>query len=577
MNKKTVLVIFKTHLDIGFTDYSANVIDNYLHKFIPNAIKVGYELKDTDTPFRWSVGSWLIDRALKHDTTGKVEQAIKDGILNWHGLPFTTHTELMSPELFEYGLGISKRLDERFGKKTVSAKMTDVPGHTKGMIPYMSRAGIKFLHLGINPATPVPAVPSLFRWKCGEESIVVMYQSDYGEFQDFGEFGVCFAHTGDNQGPQSKEQIIEVYEEFRSKYPEYEFRAATLDDLAEYACSIRYLPTLTNEIGDAWIHGVGTDPQKVSRYRKLLRELPKLDLSDKDLTDSLLLVPEHTWGKNINEHFHNDTDYTYEQMEQVGEERIGMEKSWDEQREYVRIAERLLGITPDYPISEPDLSAYNKTNAPTPAFEISWQIFDNSDYDRYIKDYLKVTDENAWWALWDNVKVGLPDYRGGIYTAKVTESCLCGEKTLYRLEFDADIAKTYGLPYFFAEQDGDKVTLQWFGKKADRRPQACWVKFKGLEERWELDKLGQWISPYSIVGSPLIAAVNSGVRNKDVTIACLDSTLVAPFGRKLLHYGEDCQTENLYFNLYNNIWNTNFPMWYSDDAMFRFEFQKRGE
>ena len=23
-------------------------------------------------------------------------------------------------------------------------------------------------------------------------------------------------------------------------------------------------------------------------------------------------------------------------------------------------------------------------------------------------------------------------------------------------------------------------------------------------------------------------------------------------------------------NLYNNIWNTNFPMWYSDDALFRF-------
>ncbi len=574
MSKKTVLVIFKTHLDIGFTDYSANVIDNYINTFIPNAIKVGYELKDTDTQFKWTVGSWMIDRALKEDKTGVVEQAVEDGILNWHALPFTTHTELMSPELFEYGLDISKKLDERFGKTTIGSKMTDVPGHTKGMIPYMCRAGIKFLHLGINPATPVPAVPSLFRWKCGEDSIVVMYQSDYGEFQDFGEFGVCFAHTGDNKGPQSKEEIIKAYEELREKYPEYEFKAATLDDLAEYACSIKYLPNLTREIGDAWIHGAGTDPEKVSRYRKVLRELPKIDLADKDLTDNLLLVPEHTWGMNINEHFHNDKDYTYGEMKGTGESRLNMEKSWDEQREYVRKAEKLLCITPDYPVCAPDLSKYTKTNAPLPIFEISWQIFDNSDYERYIRDYIKVTEENAWWSLWDNVKMGLPDYKGGIYTARVKESYECGEKTLYRLEFDADIAKEYGLPYFFAELEGDMLTIKWFGKKADRRPQACWVKFNGFEEKWELDKLGQWINPHEIVGSPLICGVNSGVRNRDVIIECLDSALVAPFGRSLLHYGEDCRDEDMYFNLYNNIWNTNFPMWYSDDGLFRFKLNK---
>ena len=32
-----------------------------------------------------------------------------------------------------------------------------------------------------------------------------------------------------------------------------------------------------------------------------------------------------------------------------------------------------------------------------------------------------------------------------------------------------------------------------------------------------------------------------------------------------------------YFNLYNNIWNTNFPMWYSDDAMFRFLITKNNK
>ncbi len=335
MEKKPALVIFKTHLDIGFTDYAENVVDNYINKFIPNAIKVGYQLKNTDTPFIWTVGSWMIDRALKSDTTGVVEKAVRAGILNWHGLPFTSHTEAMSPELFEYGLGISRKLDELFGRQTIGAKMTDVPGHTKGMIPAMCRAGIKFMHLGINPATPMPAVPSLFRWKCGEDSIVVMYQGSYGEIEDYGDFAVCFAHSGDNSGPQSKEEIVAVYDELKEKYPNYDLRAATLNDLAAYACKIQHLPTLTCEIGDAWIHGIGTDPEKVSRYRKILRELPKIDLSDKDITDNLLLVPEHTWGMNVMVYFHNDKDYTYAEMDKLKLEKAVIEKSWREQRNYV--------------------------------------------------------------------------------------------------------------------------------------------------------------------------------------------------------------------------------------------------
>jgi len=44
-------MIFKAHLDIGFTSYASEVISNYLKNYISNAIRVGYELKGTDTPF----------------------------------------------------------------------------------------------------------------------------------------------------------------------------------------------------------------------------------------------------------------------------------------------------------------------------------------------------------------------------------------------------------------------------------------------------------------------------------------------------------------------------------------------
>ena len=146
---------------------------------------------------------------------------------------------------------------------------------------------------------------------------------------------------------------------------------------------------------------------------------------------------------------------------------------------------------------------------------------------------------------------------------------------LYKLEFAPDIAQTYGLPYFYLEVRPDFVQLNWYGKQACRLPQACWLKFQGLTESWQLQKLGQWISPEDVVGSPLICAVDEGVRNENVTIHPLDSALVAPYGRRLLQYNCGDLAQDLYFNLYNNIWNTNFPMWYEDDAVFRFSIQKK--
>ena len=99
--KKDVLVLFKTHLDIGFTDFSKNIVNKYLTESIPKAIEVGYALKGTSTPFVWTLGSWMVNEALKNDKDGVVDKAIRDGIIVWHALPFTTHTELMSRKLFE--------------------------------------------------------------------------------------------------------------------------------------------------------------------------------------------------------------------------------------------------------------------------------------------------------------------------------------------------------------------------------------------------------------------------------------------------------------------------------------------
>ena len=571
MAKKRVLVLFKTHLDVGFTDLAETVTERYLSVYLPNAIRVGNELKNTDTPFIWTVGSWLVWRALQRDADGSVERAIRDGILRWHALPFTTHTELMSPKLFEYGLSLSKKLDKRFSLTTTGAKMSDVPGHTVGMIPLMKQYGVSFLHIGVNPATPLPPVPKVFRWKRGDDEIRVMVQGDYGEVEDFGDFAVYFAHTGDNLGPQSAECVTSEYEKVRALFPDGTIKAATVDDLADEVAKMKDLPVVQNEIGDTWIHGAGTDPEKVSRYRKVLRKLDECDAIP-DLTDSLLLVPEHTWGEDLKTFFRDDRHYSADELAPLCAERAKIEQSWKEQRAYVERAEKLLGVTPDYPVKRPDLAAWTETEPTSLPYEICWQFYDNSDYERYKRDYMRALPE---WAIWDFTKVGLPDYKGFTAAAKVVSAYERNGEKLWRLSFDETLAEQFGLPELFLSTSGNTVTLKWFGKKAARYPQACWFKFTGLAESWEISKMGQWLSPEDVIGSPLISAVDEGVRNQDVRIRPLDSPLVAPFGRRLLQYNVKDAQEDLWFCLYDNIWNTNFPMWYSDDGLFRFEVEKR--
>ena len=166
--------------------------------------------------------------------------------------------------------------------------------------------------------------------------------------------------------------------------------------------------------------------------------------------------------------------------------------------------------------------------------------------------------------------MGLPEYQGGIYTAKLKEAYTDGKIYCYKLTFEEEATKRFGLPYFWVEKTGQHLEIKWFGKKPSRLPQAFWLKLNGMNEDWEIHKLGQWISPGDIIGSPLITAVDTGVRNTNLQIECLDAVLVAPFGRCLLDYDLHPERQDMYFNLYNNIWNTNFPMWYSEDSRFRF-------
>lgn len=328
----TVHVVFKTHLDLGFTDYANNVTDRYVREYLPGAIALAAELerRGGNAGFVWTTGSWLIHEALRLGTASEhaaLETAIRAGHVSWHGLPLTTHTELMDPGLVRHGISIGRALDARFGRHTIAAKMTDVPGHTIGLVPFLAEAGLEFLHLGVNGASAVPDVPEFFIWRAPDGSeVVVNYARSYGATElgvavaPGGTHALHLAHTGDNLGPPPIEEIEELFLALQAKYPQARIVASTLDAFAQAVLENRgELPVLESEIGDSWIHGVASDPLQTARLRALLRlrtrwvekgELVPGTLECDRFSDGLLLVPEHTWGEDLKTYLPDYVNYT---------------------------------------------------------------------------------------------------------------------------------------------------------------------------------------------------------------------------------------------------------------------------
>jgi hypothetical protein len=355
---RQIHLVFKTHLDIGFTDHAARVRAQYHNQFIPQAIATGehFYAENPERPeFIWTTGAWLIwDHLHSQDAerVKRLERAIERGLITWHALPFTTHTELMSPALFRAGLSFSQELDQRFGRRTSAAKMTDVPGHTLGMVPILAEAGVNFLHLGVNTASPVPDVPPIFRWRApGGEEIVVMYQASYGatDFPAGPEIGLSFAHTSDNIGPQSVAQTVEALRHIRNENADAIVSASTLDAFGAEMWQRRAdFPVVTEEIGDSWIHGTATDPQKLARFRALQRLYGGWEPGEsrRAFGRGLTQVAEHTWGVDIKTYLRDDKAWDRADFEAARKSDYRFaysEQSWAEQRAYIEAALTELG------------------------------------------------------------------------------------------------------------------------------------------------------------------------------------------------------------------------------------------
>jgi hypothetical protein len=161
---KTVYVIYKCHLDVGFTDTEQGVIRTYFDDYLLRAMDTAQELRESagEERYVWTIAAWMLYHYLEQASTDKrqrMEQAIGAGDIAWHAMPFTWNSEMLDRSLIASALGLSAAMDKRFGKKTIAGKLTDVPCHTRGLVGPLAEAGIRFLDIGDNAGCKAPDVP----------------------------------------------------------------------------------------------------------------------------------------------------------------------------------------------------------------------------------------------------------------------------------------------------------------------------------------------------------------------------------------------------------------------------------
>jgi len=547
---KRVLVLFKCHLDVGFTDTQAGVMRKYFDVYYPEAMKRAVAMRASGTDrYTWTTGSWLLYEYLEQaspEGKKKMEEAIAAGDIAWHALPFSWQTEVLDRSMIAGAIGFSKSLDQRFGRTTTGAKMTDVPGHTRGLIGPLAENGVKFLHIGVNSASTPPDVPALFAWKdSAGATLVVMYQhKGYGGVVEIpgSDLAIAIEMADDNAGPHSLDEIRAIYADLRKQFPGAAISASNLSEIANAVDPYRdQFPVVSEEIGDTWIHGVGSDPVKVARYREVARlrrewiaegQIKIGDATDLAFLRRFSLCAEHTWGtdtKTYLDHDHYKPADLEESLERSGYRK--MTTSWAEKRRNIdeavtslpeamraQAVGRLAKLRPVAPSTEglnvfragKDFETEHFTvgldektgairrlrskstgrewaSAEHPLALFSYQTLSAEDYARFMASYVT---SKADWAPQDFGKPNIEHFgaRSRTWTPQLV-NCWSGEdRLLARLRIEdaageksglvAWPAKMYLELLFPKDEAVAKINFYCFGKIANRLPEAMWLTFQ---------------------------------------------------------------------------------------------------
>lgn len=632
---KKVYVVFKTHLDVGFTDLSSKVEYNYVHEFIPKALDVAERLRKDGQGERyvWTTGSWLIWRYLQTASPKEVkrlEKAIARGDIVWNGVPYTVESESMNLDLFETCLSLTRKLDKKYGKHTIAAKMTDVPGHTRSIIAPMNRAGIQFLHIGVNSACPVPDVPAFCRWRDPDgNELILAYQQDYGteSLLPDGQTAVAINFTGDNHGPHSYERVKAIYADLRKRYPNARLIACSFNEIAKDLLKCKeQLPVVTSEIGDTWIYGYGSAPIRMAKFRALsalysqwLKDGKLKRGSDEDLNFAveLGLIGEHTQGMDIKTHLQNWDKYDMDKFIPARRTApfLKVEQSWKEIDAYI---DQAIALLPETLQTEARATVKRAESIDVPAFTdaarngdyanwqcsllangrlkiggLSYQQLDDRDYANFLDNYLRNRYD---WALYDLSKIGLKDSKATstlLYAQVIKQEVkqeTQGTRMLYELAFPTSSrvdARCYPEKIYvncLDAKDGTRAELSitLVNKPAVRLPESYWLSFNTADiVSLVAEKLGEPVDLLDVVekGNRQMHGIDRYVdmitTKGTVRIWSRDAFLINVGEPRGLNYSTQYPDKRggIHFNLGNNLWNTNFSMWWEGSITYHFTIE----
>ena len=595
---KKVHVMFKTHLDVGFTSSARKITRNLWEWKIPTEIATARELEKEGIRPSFVYGSWVVWETLrkqKGQKRAEIERAIADGILQWNAVPHTLQAEFYDPSLLEAQLDISRQLDKQFGIKTTAAKLTDVPGQTIGLVPHFARMGVEFMHVGVNWASKVPEVPPVCRWRHADGSeVIVMYcGGGYGEPQGVEGHSdwLGMISKGDNMDPFTAIEVRDAFDGLRKRFPNAEIFGSSMNAYAESLRPIKdTLPVITDEIGDTWVYGCGSDPKKVAEFRELSR-LRREWIENGTQTPEKLnefsiylgMIGEHTWGVDHATYLDDDVNTSkgdFNASRHRSNYRI-MEESWAEQREYIdqaietlpgALAVQAKGRIAALKPRRPDLSRWQacdpSSELATPQLTIKMlpngavgvvgnekrkpRVWFDAEHPLGLLRYQVLSEEelarynNAYWAggMGGVLHADVANAKAPAMLHEPKLSALyrrdMGNSTalLARLQYPADAVGAYGAPAelwmeyrVMHNEPVIEMTAKWFDKSAVRSREASWFSMIPVQKNadgWKMEKIDSMLSPNKVVslGGRNLHAVWEKIENSSEGI--LFETLDAP-------------------------------------------------
>ena len=359
-----IIIVFKMHFDIGYTDWSESILQKYTTSMMDETLRSVEETGKLpkEDQFVWTLPGWPMKYIMENTSEvykSGIEKALKDGRFKVHALPFTFETESSDLETLVRGMSYSSQINRKYDQPLVrGAKLTDVPSHSWILPTLLTQAGVKILHIGCNPGSVSPDIPTLFWWEGPDGSRLLTF--NWAEYYGSGvlppatwkyKTWLAMIHTHENTGAPTPEDVAAVLKEAREKAPNARIRIGQLEDFYDALMKENpSLPVVKGDMPDTWIHGYMSMPKEVKINKAMQRVIYNTEtlnslLKQWNITpepvepyvekaiEQSLLFDEHTFGLAMS-HGHQDfwkygDDFTVSRAQGLYD---FIETSWNEKR-----------------------------------------------------------------------------------------------------------------------------------------------------------------------------------------------------------------------------------------------------